>query len=386
MTVTGRLGYVGLKIEATQGTWLTPGYYMPCTKIDTEIVYDQLTDLSYRNNDSNLQGNYQGPGMSTVDLEVPAYPDSIGYFLRIIVPDTVTAGTTTTLSTTTVAGATSISVPVSIPLGTTVSIGTGATQEYFISGTPSGSGPYTIPVATPATGGLTYGHTSGVAVATQTVHTFKQSSSVAKPTYSITEFNAYEVWGYPGCMLSDVSFKVDPKAVASIDGKFTGWIGALETATPTFAEPSPLLGWQFTMTNAGAASTRGLSYTMDLKRPTEAIHASNGSQQPREIFSGVLDVDVSYSAIYENDTDYNLYLQALQGNPTSMVLTQPVGAGVDAGGCSLQLTTTVPAWTKGKPDISGTYAKADFSISGIYNATDGGSVQAVLKNWTTTTY
>lgn len=387
MTLLGRSGYVGLAKEVTQGTWVTPTYFLPCTKIDFETVYDQLQDLSYRNNDSNLQGLYQGPGSSTVDLEYPAYPDSLGYALRIIGPDTVTAGTTTTLSTTTTAGATSISVPVSIASGTTVMIGTGATAETFVSGAPSGSGPYTIPVATPTSGGLTYGHTSGVAVVTQTTHTFKQSASTAKPTYSLTEFNAFEDWGYPGCMLSDVSIKVDPKAICTIGAKLTGWIPSVQTGiTAAFSEPAPLLGWQFAMTNAGASSTRGLTYTMDLKRPTEAIHASNGTQQPREVFSGVLDADVTYSAIYESDADYNLYLQALQNNPTSMSMVQPVGAGVDAAGASLTLTTTQPGWSKGKTDISGMYAKADFTINGIFNGTDGGSVQAVLKNFVSAAY
>ncbi len=386
MTLLGRSGYVGLAKEVTQGTWVTPAYFLPCTKIDFETVYDQLQDLSYRSNDSNLQGLYQGPGSSTVDLEFPAYPDSIGYALRIIGPDTVTAGVSTTLSASTTAGATSISVAATIPTGSTIMIDTGVKVEYATTGVATGSGPYTIPIVTPAAG-LTYAHNSSVAVLTQTTHTFKQSVSTLKPTYSLTEFNALEDWGYPGCMLSDVSIKVDPKAICTIDAKFTGWIPTVQTGiTAAFSEPAPLLGWQFGMTNAGASSTRGLTYTMDLKRPTEAIHASNGTQQPREVFSGVLDADVSYSAIYENDTDYNLYLQALQGNPTSMTMTQPVGAGVDAGGCSLTLTTTVPAWTKGKPDISGTYAKADFTISGIYNGTDSGSVQAILKNWTTAAY
>lgn len=386
MTLLGRSGYVGLAKEVTQGTWVTPSYFLPCTKIDFEPVYDQLQDLSYRGNDSNLQGLYQGPGSSTVDLEFPAYPDSIGYALRIIGPDTVTAGVSTTLSSSTIAGATSISTAVTIVTGSTIMIDTGLKVEYATTGVPTGSGPYTIPITAPAAG-LTYAHNSSVAVATQTTHTFKQSASTLKPTYSLTEFNSFEDWGYPGCMLSDVSIKVDPKAICTIDAKFTGWIPAVQTGiTATFSEPAPLLGWQFAMTNAGAASTRGLTYTMDLKRPTEAIHASNGSQQPREIFSGVLDADVTYSAIYENDTDYNLYLSALQNNPTTMTMAQPVGAGVDAAGGSLTLTTSQPGWSKGKPDISGTYAKADFAINGIYNTTDGGSVQAILKNFTTAAY
>jgi hypothetical protein len=385
MTLLGRLAYVGLAKEATQGTWLTPTYYLPCTKLDFEIGYDPLRDESYRNNDSNLQGLYQGAGDSTVDLEWNAYPDSVGYALRIIGPDTVTPGVTTTLSASTTAGATSITTAATIPLGSTIQIDTGAKIEYATTGTPTGVGPFTIPIVTPA-GGLTFAHTSAVAVLSQTTHTFKQSASAAKPTYSLTQHNAFEAWGYPGCMLTDVSLKVDPKGIATVGAKYIGWIGSVQSATPAFSEPPPFLGWQFAMTNAGATSTRGLSYDLALKRPGEAIHASNGSQQPREVFTGVLDADITYKAIYESDADYNLYLNALQGNPTSMALVQPIGAGVDAGGASLTITTTQGGWSKGKPDVSGTYVQADFEINGVYNTTDSGSVQAILKNYVSAAY
>lgn len=387
MTLLGRLGYVGLAKETTQGTWVTPSYYLACTKMDFEVNYDQLRDESYRNNDSNLQGLYQGAGDSAVDLEFNGYPDALGYALRIIGPDTVTAGVSTTLSSSSIAGATSISTAASIPVGSTIMIDTGTKVEYATTGTPTGSGPYTIPIATPTTG-LTYAHNSAVAVVSQTTHTFKQSATQAKPTYSLTQSNVYEAWGYAGCMLSDVSIKVDPKGIVTCGAKYMGWIPTVQAGpfTPAFSQPAPLLGWQFAMTNAGATSTRGLSYEMTLKRPIEAIHASNGSQQPREVFSGVLDADIAYKAIYENDNDYNLYLNALQNNPTSMSLVQPVGAGVDAAGSSLTLTTTQGGWSKGKPDVSGTYVTADFDISGVYNATDSGSVQAVLKNFTASAY
>ncbi|MFE2486065.1 hypothetical protein ACFXGR_22745 [Streptomyces mirabilis] len=385
MTLLGRLAYVGLAKEATQGTWLAPTYYLPCTKLDFEPVYAQLQDVSYRNNDSNLQGLYQGPGDSIVDLEFNAYPDSIGYALRIIGPDTVTPGVTTTLSSSTIAGATSISTAATIPVGSTIMIDTGNKVEYATTGTPTGAGPYTIPITTPAAG-LTLAHTSAVAVVSQTTHTFKQNAAVAKPTYSLTQFNSFEAWGYGGCMLSDVTLKVDPKGICTVNAKYTGWIPTVQSATPTFSEPPPFLGWQFAMTNAGATSTRGLSYDIALKRPIDAIHASNGTQQPREVFTGVLDADITYKAIYESDTDYNLYLQALQNNPTSMTLTQPVGAGVDAGGASLAITTTQGGWSKAKVDVSGTYVVADFDVNGIYNATDTGSVQAVLKNFVVSAY
>lgn len=387
MTLLGRLAYVGLAKETTQGTWVTPSYYLACTKLDFGINYDQLQDLSYRNNDSNLQGLYQGAGDSEVDLEFNGYPDALGYVLRIIGPDTVTPGVSTTLSSSTTAGATSISTAATIPVGSTIMIDTGTKVEYATTGTPSGTGPYTIPIATPTTG-LTFAHNSAVAVVSQTTHTFKQSATVAKPTYSLTQSNVLEAWGYQGCMLSDVTLKVDPKGIVTCGAKYTGWIPSIQAGpfTPAFSQPAPLLGWQFAMTNAGASSTRGLSYDLSLKRPIEAIHASNGTQQPREVFSGVLDADITYKAIYESDADYNLYLQALQNNPTSMSLVQPVGAGVDAAGSALTITTTQGGWSKGKPDVSSTYVQADFEINGIYNAVDSGSVQAVLHNFVASAY
>lgn len=388
MTLLGRLAYVGLAKESTQGTWVTPSYFLACTKLDFGINYDQLKDESYRNNDSALQGLYQGAGDSEVDLEFNAYPDAIGYVLRIIGPDTVTPGVSTTLSApVSSAGATSISTAATIPVGSTIMIDTGSKTEYAVTGTPTGAGPYTIPITSPASG-LTNTHASGATVVSQTTHTFKQSATAAKPTWSLTESNVLEAWGYPGCMLSDVTLKVDPKGMVTCGAKYTGWIPSIQAGpfTPAFAQPAPLLGWQFAMTNAGASSTRGLSYDLSLKRPIEAIHASNGTQQPREVFSGVLDADITYKAIYENDNDYNLYLGALQNNPTSMSLVQPVGAGVDAAGSSLTITTTQGGWSKGKPDVSGTYVQADFEINGIYNATDSGSVQAVLRNFVSAAY
>lgn len=383
MTLLSRLGWLGIAKESVQGTFLAPTFYLPVTKADFEIAYTQLRDESYRANDTNLQGNYQGVGEATADIELAAYPDAIGYGLRIIGPDTVTAGVSTTLSSSTIIGATSISTVASIPLGTTIAIDTGNNLEYAITGTPSGSGPYTIPITSPA-GGLTKAHSSSVTVVGQTTHTFKQSTTVAKPTYSFVDYNVFETWGYPGMMLSEVDFKIDPKGMATLGYKATGWIGAVQTglAAPTFTATQPMLGWQWAMTNSGGTSTRGLSYELTLKRDIEAIHASTGTQQPREVFTGVLDADIKYKAIYETDTDYNQYLQALQTSPTSAALTQPL----TTGGASVTFTTTTPAWTKATYDKSGTYVTLDAEISGVYNASDAGAMQVVLKNWSTSAY
>jgi hypothetical protein len=151
--------------------------------------------------------------------------------------------------------------------------------------------------------------------------------------------------------------------------------------TPSFSQVIPALGWEWTQNNAGGASTRGLTYDLTLKRPADAIHASTGTQQPREVFQGVLEADGTYKAIFENDTDLNLYLTYTQLGTTA-TLTQPV----TSGGSVITLATSKSGYVKGKVDLSGVYVVADFSLSGIYNSTDGGAVTVTLSNYTSTAY
>lgn len=385
MTQLSRLATLGFAKEATPGTWLAPTWAIPFTKADFEDVTDPVEDKSYRGNDTDLQGLYAGTQQVTWDIELLGYPDILGMFLRAMIgPDTVTAGVTTTLSTTTATGATSISVPVSIPLGSTVSIGSAGTLEYFTSGTPSGSGPYTIPVsATSNPSGLAYGHTSAVQVSTLTTHTFKQSpTSFPLPTYSFTMFDTVETLGYSYGKITDLALKIDPKAGVSLDGKFLTQTASAQSVTAeTYNTVQPMLGWQWAQTNAGGSSTRGLTLDLAVKRPGEAIHASTGTQGPREIFTGVLDADGSYKAIYENTTDLGLFLN-YQQLPLTALLTKPA----PIGGESIAFTMSKSGWKTAKRDLSPTYSQISFDISGVYNSTDGGAMSAVLQNWVSTQY
>jgi hypothetical protein len=69
----------------------------------------------------------------------------------------------TTLSASTAVGATSFTTPVTMPATSLVVIGTGALAEIVKTGTPTGAGPFTIPVLDAA--GLKNAHSSGAAVA-----------------------------------------------------------------------------------------------------------------------------------------------------------------------------------------------------------------------------
>lgn len=385
MTLLSRLSTLGLAKESTQGTWVSPTASIPFTKCDFNDDIAQIKDESVRGNDVVLQGLYQGVWHSMFDIETPFYPDTAGHYLRgIIGPDTLTVtGISTTLSSSTIVGATSISTAASIPAGSTIQIDTGNNVEYAVTGTPTGTGPYTIPITTPATG-LTKTHTSSAAVVSASTHTFKQNRTFSTlwPTYSMTVNDGVETRGFPGCVLSDLSIKIDPKGAVTLSPKFLGWPGATQTAfTYAASKATPFLGWQWTMNNAGASSTRGLTLDYAIKRAVEPIHASMGQQGPREVFAGAIDVSGAYKAIYENQTDLNLYLQATQ-TATTATLTQPVSAG----GQSLTITTSQSGYTKGKVELGSAYVQAAFDIAGINNTTDSGAVQATLINFQNTTY
>ena len=389
MTQISRLATMGLAKEATAGTWVAPTIGIPFTKADFEDMYTELKDESYRGNDTVLQGLYQGVVHCEWNIDVLCYPDLLGHFLcGVIGPDTVTAATATTLSTSTTAGATSIQTAVALPAGSVIRIDTAANTEYaWTDGAATGTGPYTSNITTVLGKiganrvGLSLPHTSTVAVTTTTTHTFKQSTA-ALPTYSLTVYDTTQTLSTSWARLSDLQLKIDPKGAVSASVKYVSFPSVVQSLqTETFSTYDPLLGWSWNMTNAGATSTRGLSYDMTVKRATEAIASSDGTQAPREVFAGPLECDGTYKAIFENQTDMALYLQYTQTAATA-TLQQPVVRG----GQSLALTSSKSGWYKGKRDLSGTYVQADFSISGIYNTTDGGAVQAVLSNFQTSAY
>lgn len=383
MTQLSHLATLGLAKETTPGTWVTPAQSIPFTKADFEDTTTEIRDESIRGNDTTLQGLYPGPIDATWSIDVLAYPVLAGQLLRAIIgPDTVTPGVATTLSASTTVGATSISTADSIPEGSTVMIDTGADVEYAVTGTPSGAGPYTIPLTSTGSGtALAAAHASGAAVVSQATHVFKQSTAQV-PSYSLTVFDTLQYLGYSGAKMSQLQIKIDPKAAIGFTADFTALPGAVQsTVTESYDTVQPMLGWQWTTTNAGGPSTRGLTLDLTIKRTVEAIHASNGIQSAREIFAGTLDCDGTYKAIFENQTDLDLYAQ-WQQLPMVAALAQPLSFG----GHQLSFTMTKSGVYKAKRDLGQQYVQAEYTISGIYNTTDGGAVQATLSNFAQTAY
>lgn len=389
MTFLSRLAKLGCAKETTQYTYLAPTFSIPFNSAQYENLAAPLRDESFRANDTVLQGLQQGVRNATWEIVHNAYADIIGNWFRAIIgPDSVTAGVSTTIQGNPAAGAASISTAASIPSGSTIMIGTGASLCYATTGAPTGSGPYTIPIATPATG-LPAAQTSGAAVVAQSTHVFKQSRAfnAVWPTYSFTTDTGPtgDQLGWPGNVASEVALKIDPKGFATVSPKFTGFPN-ISASTFAYAASTAqsIVGWAWTVTNGGAASTRGLTMDITFKRAVDAIASSDGNQQPREVFPGALEVDGAYKAIFENELDMNLYEQYIQ-QPTVHTLSQPL----TSGGAVLTVTMSSSGYSTGKRDLGQQYVQAAYDVSGITNTTDatgGGVAQVSLSNFQSASY
>jgi hypothetical protein len=374
MTFLSRLAFLGAAKETTNGTPVVPTFSIPFTKAQYETMFVPLRDETVRGNDVVLQGLYQGPADGTWDIETHFYPDLAGYWLRHIGPDTVTGGFTTTTTGTNNAGATTLTTTGALTTGQIIQIGTGATQEWVTVSTGS-----TSSTITPA---LKFTHAAAEAVIAQYTHTFAQSSSTRPPSYTLSVFDNVDYRTWAGAMITELAIKIDPKGTVTFNPKFVTWPEASAASfVPTFNTVQPLLGWQWTITNAGGSSTRGLTMDFTLKRAGEAIHVGNGVQSPRETFVGALEIDGSYKAIYENTTDYTLF-SAYTQTPTVHTLTKPVANG----GESLVITMTQSGYHKAVRDLGQTYVQASYDLSGINNSTDGGITKVVLKNYVSAAY
>jgi hypothetical protein len=383
--ILARSSVLGIAKEASNGVYLVPTYGVPFTKAAWKDVIAPSRDESVRGNDSVVQGQYQGPIDTDWDITMSVYPDLAGVLLRgMIGPDTVTPGVSTTLTAGSAAGANSITVGAAIATGSVIMIDTGANIEYATTGTQTGTAPNLVtPLTSTGTGTtLALTHASGAAVVSQALHTFKQSPTTPLPTYSLTVWDGLQTLGYSYGRFTDLAIKIDPKSAVSVQAKMLTlpWTPQ-SNVTETFTAAAPFQGWSWTTTQAGTASTRGLTYDVTLKRAGETIHSSMGQQAGRENFVAALEADGTYKSIFDSLTDLNVYQQNLQ-NPFVVGLKTPLALG----GAALNLTMSQAGWSQGVRDYSSNYIQATFALTGIQNSTDSGITSATLNNWVQTAY
>lgn len=386
MTYLSRTAKLGIAAETQTAAYVAPSFTIPFLPGSTRFadVITQLHDRTARATDTDEQAIAQGHYTSDWTVTSSCYPDWAGWLYRAVIgPDQFTAGTVTTLAAQANPGATSVSLAASVAAGSTFALGTGDTLEYAQAGTPSGSGPFTVPLATP----LRYAHPAGDAAQTPATHLFQQDRPPGSgwPTYSLSSYDGPETLGWPGCTLGSARLRVPADGYATLASTWKGWPPA---AAAEFAEAQsgtqPMAGWGWTVTNAGGSSTRGVTLDLALTRTLQPVLSCSGSQGPLLIAAGPMRAEGSYKAVFDTTADLDLYRQAIQ-QPAVFTLAQPVSQG----GCSVAVTLSVSGWTAGAVSLRETYVLADFKLSGIANAADSafmGTASVTVVNWVNAAY
>jgi hypothetical protein len=145
----------------------------------TQIVKPDTTGVL-----SSAAFTYPGCKVTDWDLSVAQHAQ-LKLKLTIDALDEATpsnAFASTTLSALTTAAAASFTTAASIPAGSYVVVDTGLNAEVVQTGTPTGSGPYTIPVTTP--GGLSKAHASGAYVGSATQVNYGAAAGLQAPSYT----------------------------------------------------------------------------------------------------------------------------------------------------------------------------------------------------------
>ncbi|MFI1165654.1 phage tail tube protein [Streptomyces sp. NPDC020801] len=382
--------FVGIATEAVQGTAVAMTSTVLVDQMKPKDNPQFLDDKSWRGSmATDSFAKIAGVKTAEVELGGPAYGDGLGYFLRNILGDLTYTGTSTGTGSTTLAaaasaGATSISCVGTIPNGTIVQIGTGATAEVFTTGTPTGSGPYTIPLTTP-TSGLVYAHASAQAVQPVTgpytqAHALLNSGSGQPVTHTITHFLGPTATSgarqYPGACFSELSMKWNAESeLLTWSGKATTWPSVALGSAPVAAPSTvlPVASWRMLLGIGGPATGATLINTvtdgeLTIKREVNPYFTVTGTQNPYIIQRGGLSVEGKLNFVAADESPL-LYML----NNTQPQLQIVLDNGLTSTNkITFQIDCQTAAFTSMDPEGTKSAVEYGGSFTAILNTTNSG--------------
>lgn len=383
--------FVTIGTETSQGTAVAGTFTTLLTDFKPSDKPTFLKDQAWRGSmGTDAFGQIQGVKHAEHDLSGPVFADGIGYFLRNILGDMSVVGTATgtgatTLSSSAAAGATSISTTASVPAGTLVQIGTGATAEVVTTGTPAGSGPYTLPITTPTTG-LAFAHASAVAVTPVTgpytyAWSLLNSGTGQPPSHTLTHFLGPTATtgarAYPGFSMTGLDLKFNAESeLLTWDGKGVSWPSAPAGSAPVANGTAiqPIASWRTVVGIGGPASGGTLVSTVtdgeiNLTREATPIYTSTGVQTPYVIQRGGLTAagKLNFSAV----SDESALLYMLNNTqPQVQIITSNGLSGTNL--LTIQVDMQTCAFTAADVDTSKTAVGYQDSFEAVFNTTNAG--------------
>jgi hypothetical protein len=286
--------FLGVGVETTRNTAVAPAFYLPIESPQITPNVKWLADIGYRGSPIDNYGNVPGPRHDEYDVKGNVFLDTFPLLLRSMLGSTdvvATAPTATTLAALAAAGANSISTTATIAAGSVIAIGSGATLESHITGTPTGAGPFTIPLIQP----LLNGQANGATVTGFTSHTIGVLNSPTvgnqPPSVTLVDFDgvtARQITGAQGDSLN-ITFGAD--AAFAWTGK---WIGNANTSVgaPSNVYSTEIFvpGYSVQAAIGGAVLAQVVSGECDIKRSAEAIQTADSSVAPFVNWAGPLSV------------------------------------------------------------------------------------------------
>lgn len=210
-------------------------------------------------------------------------------------------------------------------------------------------------------------------------HTFTVGSH--PPAISIQDENDIETYRYTGCMVSELTLTFNAaEGLLSWSSTMVGKekVDSPAEAIPAEATTAPFRSWHLCAA-IGAQDPLGkiLEGEITLSRDINLHFTDCGSQWAGTAFAGPLEVTGRVTIFFDSASDYDRYIDKDQ---EAFSLTWEYGAGTALK--SLEFLATKMDFGDSPAEIDRSEASVTlaYTMRGLYNTTDSGNCQFILKN------
>ncbi len=210
-------------------------------------------------------------------------------------------------------------------------------------------------------------------------HTFTQA--MATPSYTLEWAQNVQPFEFYGSRFAQVRLTfsaADGTLRYSTSGQ--GKLGATTTVTSaSYTTKSAIAGWMGAITVAGSSVAAVVTDgEITLTRPLMPLHNLATTQDIGALYNGPISIAARFTIDFSDTVAYYYYTPTTAGTVTknAVVVTFTQTAVTRL----LTLTMTSAAWRTARINRANNLYSTEVNLSGVYNATDTGSIKIVGKN------
>lgn len=380
---------LGAAVEVTRGTAVAPTAWLPYLSPDYHPNLTQLEDKGMRGSMVDVYDLI--PGMRYDELGFSGYPylDTFPLLLRALLGSTdgvTVAPANTALSSAAAVGATTIQTTATVAAGSYIVIGSGGTVETHKTATVTGTGPFTLTLATP----LVYAQPNAATVTGLTQHKIGLLNNAGAgnqpPSLTLTDYDGEEWRQITGAQMDSLSLKWAATQMIEYQAKFLGNPATTPSApSASYTSEHAPAAWTSTVSLGGTQVGYLIDGEVNLARGTKPIPGLTGTQAPFMLFAGPLSTSGKLTVVEQS------------GATQLSTFTQAQSQGLDItwfdiySGHALNLHFSTMRFKTGKLVRSKEWVEAELEFVGLPSAGDavaGGvaPLTATVANTTATSY